>query len=539
MKAENIRLEELFDISEGKIDFHGRRLVLHSVNAFAQLRRDLFTNIGEYQTRQIFTRFGYFSGQADAAAMRRLFNWEDPIELLKTGPKLYSITGAAKSNIKNLESDEQNGKFNMEVAFYDSGEALEHLTEIGKSTEPVCWMMAGYASGFASFCLGKSIFFIETECMAGGSAICYLVGKDEKSWGNRIEEIQQLFQAEDIKGKVQKLTQELKKKTLQLSKQKWKFKQFENISKDMFIEVLSRSFQKALDIAYRVARFDSSVLITGETGTGKEILARYIHRNSLRLAGHFIAINCAALPETLLESELFGHKSGAFTGAIRDRIGLFEEANNGTIFLDEIGDISPAMQTRLLRVLQEKEVIRLGENTPRKVNARVIAATNRNLAEDIKNGKFREDLYYRLRIIEIEVPPLRDRIDDILPLARFFIKKIAKKLNLPKLRLDLTCADYLQEYSWPGNVRELENILERAAVFAVNQTILPEHLPQSVIHRISPEKTPYDPLSITLDQLEKIHIKEVLDLCGGNKTKAAKILSISLATLWRKLKEEK
>ncbi len=539
MKAENLKLEEFIDIAEGRIDFHGRRLVLHSINAFAQLRRDLIENIGEDQARQIFTRFGYFSGQADAAAMKRIFGWDNLTELLKAGPKMHSIMGIARMVTKTLDIEEKTNRFNMEVILYDSGEAEEHILEIGKSAGPVCWMMTGYASGFASFCLGYNVYFKETKCMAGGDEICYAVGRDELSWGDQIREIRTYFQAEDIKGKVQKLTETIKKKTTQLEKQKWKFKQLEHggiNGKDMFIEALSRTFQKALDIAYRVSRFESSVLITGETGTGKEVLARYIHRNSIRSTGKFVAINCAALPETLLESELFGHKAGSFTGAVRDRTGLFEEANNGTIFLDEIGDVSPAMQSRLLRVLQEKEIVRLGENIPRKINSRVIAATNRNLLNDVRDGKFREDLLYRIRVIEIEVPPLRERQDDILSLTRFFIKKLSKKMNLPKLRLDSTCADYLQNYSWPGNVRELENILERASVLTADQTIRPEHLTYSITHFSAADSVKYNPLLVTLNELEAGHIKKVLELSGQNRSKAAKALGISLATLWRKLK---
>jgi transcriptional regulator with PAS, ATPase and Fis domain len=280
------------------------------------------------------------------------------------------------------------------------------------------------------------------------------------------------------------------------------------------------------------------VLIVGETGAGKEVLARYIHHNSTRSQGKFVAINCASLPETLLESELFGHKAGSFTGAVRDRIGLFEEANNGTIFLDEIGDISPAMQTRLLRVLQEHEVVRVGENLPRKITSRVISATHRDLAKEVAEGRFREDLYYRIRIIEIDVPPLRDRVDDILPLARFFIGKLSKKLKITGLRLDATCVEYLLSYPWPGNVRELENILERAAILAGDGVIRPEHLPFSMTQGSgAAERARMDPLSVTLSELELSHIREVLRLCGGNKAKAAKALGISAATMWRKLKE--
>ncbi|MFH1743007.1 MAG: sigma 54-interacting transcriptional regulator, partial [bacterium] len=245
-----------------------------------------------------------------------------------------------------------------------------------------------------------------------------------------------------------------------------------------------------------------------------------------------------ALPETLLESELFGHKAGSFTGAIRDRIGLFEEANKGTIFLDEIGDISQTMQVKLLRVLQEKEILRVGESRTRKIDVRVIAATNQKLAQLMHEGKFREDLYYRLGVIEIEIPPLRDRKEDILPLARYFVTQLTKKLNIPQLRLDATCVDYLHRYHWPGNVRELENAIERAAVLGKDQLILPEYLPPAIIHAGRSPIRDADPLTYTLAQLEHDHIQTVLELTAGNRTRAAEVLAISPATLWRKLKRE-
>jgi two-component system, NtrC family, response regulator HydG len=288
-----------------------------------------------------------------------------------------------------------------------------------------------------------------------------------------------------------------------------------------------------------VAQFDTSVLISGETGTGKEVLARFIHRQSPRAALPFVGVNCTALPETLLESELFGHKAGSFTGATRDRTGLFEQAEKGTIFLDEIGDISPAMQMKLLRVLQEKEVLRVGESQTRKIDVRVIAATNRNLPELIREGRFREDLYYRLRVIEVEIPPLRLRRDDILPLARHFVRQLGLRLKMAQLRLDATCADYLLSYDWPGNVRELENAIEHAAVLSVNHLILPEHLPSHIAHAGADPQILTADTSRTLAQIEQTYIQAVLKSAGGNQTQAARTLGISPSTLWRKLKPAK
>jgi transcriptional regulator with PAS, ATPase and Fis domain len=302
------------------------------------------------------------------------------------------------------------------------------------------------------------------------------------------------------------------------------------------VEVHSPVYRQLLELATRVAHYDSSVIITGESGSGKEVLARHIHQASPRAKGPFLAVNCGALPETLLESELFGHKAGAFTGAAGDRLGLFEEAGGGTVFLDEVGDVSSAMQSKLLRVLQEREIVRIGENRPRKVDIRVIAATNKDIKQAIQNGRFREDLYYRLGVIELEVPPLRKRPEDIISLARHLVEKTAVRLGMTRLRLDATTLDCLSAYVWPGNVRELENAIERAAVLCKDGVIHLEDLPAGIV------RASYSPLGEplgsgrSLQEVEHRHIQAVLESVDGNRSKAAQVLGISPATLWRRLK---
>jgi transcriptional regulator with PAS, ATPase and Fis domain len=243
------------------------------------------------------------------------------------------------------------------------------------------------------------------------------------------------------------------------------------------------------------------------------------------------------LPETLLESTLFGHKAGAFTGATRDQPGLFEEAENGTIFLDEIGDTTPATQLKLLRVLQEREIMRVGETRPHQVDVRVISATNRDLQQAVHDNTFREDLYYRLRVVEIEVPPLCRRKDDILPLARHFVKKCAAHLGLPALRLDATSLDCLLEYAWPGNVRELENAIEHAAIFCQESVILPKHLPLHLIKGAQESRELPNLEQRSLADVEWAHIQRVLAATHGNRAEAAKILGIGEATLYRRLRD--
>jgi len=536
MKADDLVLQELIDFKEGRLSLHGRRLIIHDMYSFAQFRKDLMDTIGVQETRKILTRFGYFWGEADAAALKRIFQWEDIVELLKAGPRLHTLQGVVKSVIKRLDYDRQTGKLEMELLWYDSGEAEEHLAAVGKSQDTVCWMLVGYASGFTSHCLSKEIYFMEQKCRAKGDMICTAIGKNKDLWGDELKNILPHFQAEDIKGKIQQLTEQLRQKSEELIIQRRHLGLPEKPVKLHVAQVRSKSFQAVLELASRASIFDSSILITGETGTGKEVLARYIHNNSPRAKKTFIGVNCGALPETLLESELFGHKAGSFTGATKDRVGLFEQAGQGTIFLDEITEISTNTQVKLLRALQEREIFRVGESVPRKIDVRIIAASNQDTAAAIKTGRFREDLYYRLAVIEIQVPPLRNRQEDILSLARHFVSGFSKKLNIPNLILDASCLNYLLNYSWPGNVRELENAIERAAVFAKEGVIFPENLPPAILKSVYTSQNAEDLQSRTLEQIERNHINNILKMTNGNKSRAAKILGISPTTLWRKLK---
>jgi len=531
MRVEDLKLDELLEFREGAIDFQGRRLVLHSADAFAQFRKDLHEMVGLDQTQRILTRFAFFWGQADAAAMRRVFKWDNVLELIKAGPRLHAMQGVARWVTKNLEVDAAAGRFAMEVVWHGSAEADEHLAVFGRASRPSCWMLAAYASGFMSFALGQDVYFVEQSCRAMGERVCTAVGKDRAAWGAEINPHLRHFQAADIKGKIQSLTEQLRRVTKELRRSA---ERLSTLEKPPLVEVRSKAFASVLDLAMRAAPFDSSVLITGESGVGKEVLARFVHAHSGRNRGPFLGINCGALPETLLDSELFGHKAGAFTGAIRDHAGLFEEAAGGTLFLDEVGEISHALQVKLLRVLQEREIRRVGESRSRKIDVRILAATNRDLAEAMRQGSFREDLYYRLRVIEIAIPPLRERKEDILPLARFFIDRLRARLKLPALRLGASCIDYLTAYPWPGNVRELENALEHAAVLSRNGSISPELLPSNIVHEAAVR--PMAGVSRTLDQVERDHIRAVLKQTGGNRTRAAEALGISPATLWRRMK---
>ncbi len=289
----------------------------------------------------------------------------------------------------------------------------------------------------------------------------------------------------------------------------------------------SKVMQNIMNLVDRIAPTDTTVLILGESGTGKELIAREIHHRSKRLNNSFVTISCAALPETLLESELFGYKKGAFTGANTDKDGLFLAADKGSFFLDEIGDAPGSIQMKILRLLEEREIVPLGSTKPIKVDVRLIAATNKDLYEEVKQGRFREDLYYRLNVIPITLPPLRQRKEDISLLAETFLKNVCEKENLGDKRLLKSAINVLEKYHWPGNVRELKHIIERAAVLAETYYIKPEHIGLSVEG------------GKTLRQIEYEEIKRVLKQCSGNISKAAKLLGIDRKTLYNRLQKKK
>ncbi|MGQ0562148.1 MAG: sigma-54 interaction domain-containing protein [Gemmatimonadota bacterium] len=288
----------------------------------------------------------------------------------------------------------------------------------------------------------------------------------------------------------------------------------------------------------RVAKSAATVLVRGESGTGKELVARMIHERSARAKGPFIAVNCAAIPENLLESELFGHEKGAFTGAIGRRIGRFERASGGTLFLDEIGDMSLSLQAKILRVLQEREVERVGSSAPLPVDVRLVAATHRDLEKDVRAGRFREDLYYRLAVVTVQLPALRDRGNDLGALAEHYLVGYAREYSRPVQMIAPETMAILRAYSWPGNVRQLRNVIESAVLLADGESLLPYHLPPDVLSPAVPlESFETGAALITLSELERRHIRKVMAASGGQMNLAAEILGIHRNTLRRKLVE--
>ena len=301
----------------------------------------------------------------------------------------------------------------------------------------------------------------------------------------------------------------------------------------------SKVLKDAVSLAQKVSGTDVPVLLTGETGTGKEVFAQAIHYSSKRARQNFVAVNCSSFSKELLESEMFGHKAGSFTGALKDKKGLFEEANNGTIFLDEIGEMSFELQAKLLRILETGEYIKIGDTKPTRVNVRIIAATNRNLSQEIVAGRFREDLFYRLSVFQIHLPPLRERAGDIRLLAKAFIKSFAEQLARPVVEIAPAFLEALDSQPWKGNIRELRNVIERSMIVCESGYLDIADLPFDIQNAHYEHSNDSSPGSFELSAMERRHIARVLEYTKGNKTEAARLLKIGLTTLYRKIEEYK
>lgn len=385
------------------------------------------------------------------------------------------------------------------------------------------------------------VYVLEDRCVGKGDAACHLIGRTREEWGDERAEELRFFQASRLKAhldvSLHRVTETLKAAERKLRETRRALvRAAPEVEEPLGLVARGPEMRRLVDLARRVARVDATVLITGESGSGKERIASLLHDGSGRAAGPFIAVNCGAITETLLESELFGHVRGAFTGATHDRPGLFEAAHTGTLLLDEVGEVSPGMQVKLLRALQEREIRRVGENKTRRVDVRVLAATNRDLLRGVAGGTLREDLYYRLKVVELRVPPLRERRDDILPLARILLEDVAQRMKRNVTNFGPGVADQLLRYPWPGNVRELENAMARAVALAEGSCVELEDLPEEVR---SPPSSAAAPLGTVrpLEVVEREYILAALEANAGNRTRTAEQLNIGSATLYRKLKE--
>ncbi|HWO25014.1 MAG TPA: sigma-54-dependent Fis family transcriptional regulator [Kofleriaceae bacterium] len=532
MRAADLAHEELLELDPdaGVIRFAGQRALLLDAVAMGLLRKYLVENFGVTAARTVLTQFGFAHGWRMAEAMKSKFTWESDDEWRRAGPRIYTLEGLFRVEPGGDGPLSRHGA--MLVASY---EAEQHLLHFGRADEPVCWMICGLTSGYLSRVAGKDTYVLEDRCLGKGDAACHLFGRSREEWGEDRAEQLIFFEPSRLKEcldvSLQRVTQTLKAAERKLRGHR---RALVRVARDaeapLGIVAKSSAMRQLADLACRVAKFDSTVLITGESGSGKERIARLVHEESTRAAGPFIAVNCGAITETLLESELFGHVRGAFTGATQDRPGLFEAANGGTLLLDEIGEVSPAMQVKLLRALQEREVRRVGENKSRRIDVRVVAATNR----DLVHGAFRQDLYYRLKVVELHVPPLRERTDDILPLARVLLADVALRMKRKIAGLAPDAVDHLLRYEWPGNVRELENAMERAVALARGSRVELEDLPEEIRNTL-PRPAASGGVR-PLSDIEKEYIVAALELNDGNQTRTAEQLHIGSATLYRKLK---
>jgi hypothetical protein len=443
-KHKELHLAELLDFrpDQGIIRLHEQRVVILSAAAMGLLRKELVDTLGLATARRLLLRFGFADGYHDAVNMRERSKWASPLDGHRSGAMLHTLEGIVRAEVRRIDHDASTGRFEEEVAWHDSYEAEQHLHHYGKSPSPVCWSLLGYTSGFVSACLGKEIYFREQQCLGQGAKHCVAIGRGAGSWGEDLDVIRADFQAATVGHEVERLHEAVSRRAKELDRRERLLERRErelNLLRERinrhaaakhFIAG-SQAMQDVLELAARVAPLDTTVLVYGESGTGKEFVVRLIHDQSPRAAAPFVSINCAALTEALLESELFGHVRGAFTGAVRDKAGLFEVAGSGTIFLDEIGEVAPTVQAKLLRALQEREIRRVGAERSIKVHARVVAATNRDLRAAVDAGTFREDLYFRLGAFIITVPPLRDRREDIPPLVHNFLVRRASCVVLP------------------------------------------------------------------------------------------------------------
>ena len=442
-----------FSTEDGRIWLSSQRmLLLHSASLIA-LRREMMNTVGPAHTRRLLMRGGYASGERDALLARQIRPTGSLFDMFAIGPQLHRLEGAVRATPQVFDVDEEAGRMRCEVRWDHSWEAEAHQREWGPQSEPACWMLLGYASGFTSAFFRRRVLFKEVQCAACGHSHCLIEGRFEHEWPDG-EQMARDYDPDSMLVRIDDLHSQVEALRTRLQ------------PTDQHGPLLghSRAFQGALDLLQKAAPTQVTVLLTGETGVGKERFASAMHTMSPRAAKPFVAVNCAALPAELIESELFGAEKGAFTGATSARMGRFERANGGTLLLDELGELPLAAQAKLLRVLQSGEVERLGSVKPIKVDVRVIAATNVDLEKAVEEGTFRRDLLYRLNVYPIRIPALRERVDDIELLAMHLLQKFSALHGKPVAGLTDQAISALRSHQWPGNVRELENLMERGLI---------------------------------------------------------------------------
>ncbi|GAC1620081.1 MAG: sigma-54-dependent Fis family transcriptional regulator [Nevskia sp.] len=433
----------------GRILLDDQRMLLLHCSALGVLRRELIESLGIDQARGLLTRIGYNSGSHDAELAHKL----------RDAAQLHMLEGSVRVEPVSMEIDPEKGRFFGEFLWHDSAEGEAHMRLYGVGSSPVCWQQIGYASGFVSRFMGRPVLFREVECCAQGAPHCRIIGKPVEDWIDAEHDLR-FLRADALTGGLSSAPAAAIVSAPQPDSDA------AALLGSADVVGVSSGFNAACHKVRRVADTQATVLFLGESGVGKEVLARSLHRVSARHEGPFVAINCAAIPETLIEAELFGVERGAYTGASASRPGRFERANGGTLFLDEIGILSWTAQGKLLRALQEREIERVGDTRTRKVDVRLVAATNLDLRAEVQAKRFREDLFFRLNVFPITVPPLRDRREDIPIFMNHFLRKFNQRHARRVTGFTGRAIDAMQSYAWPGNIRELENIVERGVILA-------------------------------------------------------------------------
>ncbi len=536
-----------FQSTEGKIWLGEQRMLLLQVSAMANFRREMVNTLGIERAKGFFLRMGYQSGLKDAELAWKLRPNASEYDMFLAGPQLHSLKGLVKARPTEVDIDKESGRFYVEVEWIDSFEVEICQTELGQMQDPVCWTLLGYACAYSSAFMGREVIFKEVSCRGCGGDKCRIIGKPAEEWDD-VASFKQYFKSDPIIEELYELQSQLVSLRTNLDKQEG---QYYGIGQTPAYQTVRKMMDKA-------AQGKVSVLLLGETGVGKEVIARSVHLRSKRAAEPFVAVNCAAIPPDLIESELFGVEKGAFTGATQPRMGRFERADKGTIFLDEVIELSPRAQASLLRVLQEGELERVGDNRTRKIDVRVIAATHEDLAEAVKAGRFRADLYYRLNVFPVAIPALRERREDIPLLAEHFLQRFHEEYGKRTLGLSDKALEACLHYSWPGNIRELENVIERGIILTEpNESIsvpalfprAPEE-PQTASERVSSDGVLIQPgngqgswisqllsSGLSLDEIEESLMREAMQQANQNVSGAARLLGLSRPALAYRLKK--
>ncbi|MBT7959797.1 MAG: sigma 54-interacting transcriptional regulator [Akkermansiaceae bacterium] len=540
----------VFSSEQGKVWLNEQRVMLFSQAALGKFRKEVYDTIGQDRCKAFFLRLGYQLGILDGE-LARSSGAEMPIkDRFNLGPELHALRGMVLPELQRLVVSEKGGEFICEVVWFNSYEVEICANEMGPMDEPGCWNLTGYASGYSSALLQREIFFQELECHSCGGDRCFAVGKPAAEWDN-YEQLKRYYEPDPLLEELSKLqtTVEALKESLNEG------------DKLPNIVGSSKPFKHALEMVTKASDSKVSVLLLGETGVGKEVLARAVHITSDRADKPFIAVNCAAIPPDLIEAELFGVEKGAYTGANQSRMGRFERADTGTIMLDEVIELSPRAQATLLRVLQESEFERVGDNKVRKIDVRVVAATNEDLSVAVQQGRFRADLYYRLSAYPINIPPLRERKEDIPLFVVHFLEKYRALYNKNVLGISDRGMEMLSNYEWPGNIRELENVVARAVILAdINGVISMESMfPESALrpseakvldpsgrlqNQIFPEGVDADGLvesllssGFELEKFEDTMLTSALQKTQGNISKAARLVGLSRPAFAYRLKK--